>query len=132
MCRNVLLRNFFNKPFSCNMTKSDSTAGFVWVPTGVYINKNYEQMLITNLTNDNLHMAFACAFMLEHLPNDMYLSFSSDLEEYYYQRVKDMYCSSYKLTFEIDVMFMTKCGHFLHNIYTFMQQQEKKRATKKH
>ena len=63
MCRTFLLGNFFNKPFSCNMTKSDCTDVFVWVPIGVYINKNYEQELIINLTNDDLHMAFACAFM---------------------------------------------------------------------
>ena len=37
LCQNVqdhsARKYFFNKPFTCNMTKSDSTAVLVWIPT---------------------------------------------------------------------------------------------------
>ena len=69
MCRVNLLDNFFSKAFVCNMSKSDATSVFVWVPTGTYINRNYEQDLINNLSEGNLFKAFAAAFMLDHLPN---------------------------------------------------------------
>ena len=71
MCRTILLEDFFNKPFACNMTKSDSTAVFIWIPKGVYLKPNYEQDLLFYLTNNDLHMAFASAFMLHRLPNHL-------------------------------------------------------------
>ena len=112
MCRTILVEDLFNKPFGCNMTKSDSTAVFVWIPKGIYLKQNYEQDLLSYLTNNDLHMAFASAFMLDRLPNHLHMSFSTEWEEYFYQRMKDMYCSSCKLKIDIHLLFMTKCGHF--------------------
>ena len=129
MCRTILV-DFFNKPFACNMTKSDSAAVFVWIPKGVYLKPNYEQDLLFYLTNNDVHMAFASTFMLDRLPNHLDLSFSTNWEEYYYQRMKDMYCSC-KLKFEIDLLFMTKCGHFFCTICTtFMQNKEREEPLK--
>ena len=54
MCRVNLLENYFSKACVCNMSKSDTTSVFVWAPTGTYINRNYEQELINNLTEGNL------------------------------------------------------------------------------
>ena len=69
------------------MSKLDATSIFVWVPTGTYINRNYEKDLVNNLTEGNLFKAFAAAFMLDYLPNDVDISFSNEWEEYYYARV---------------------------------------------
>ena len=58
----------------------------------------------------------------------MDLSFSSDWEEYYYQRVKDMYCSSCKLKFGIDVMFMMKCGYYLAQYVPHLCSNKRKKS----
>ena len=124
-------RIFFNKAYSCNVSKSDSTSGFVWIATGVYINLNYEQDLITHRTNENLHNTFACAFMLKQVPNHVDLSLCSNWDDYYYQRLREMYCSSCKLNFKIDAMFMTICGHsFLHNMCFIYEGARKGRTSK--
>ena len=68
MCRTILQDDFFNKPFACNMNKIDATALFLWIPKGVYLKSNYEQDLLQHLTKNDLHMAFASAFMLDRLP----------------------------------------------------------------
>ena len=112
MCRTILQEDYFNKPFACNMTKIDSTAVFLWIPKGVYLKSNYEQDLLQYLTKNDLHMAFASAFMLDRLPNPLDQSFSKEWEEYYYKRMTDMYCSCCKIKIEIDLLFMAKCGHF--------------------
>ena len=80
--------------------------------TGTYINKNYEQDLINNLTEGNLFKAFSTAFMLDHLPNDVDLYLCNEWEEYYYQRARNITCSSCKIKFELGVMFMSTCVHF--------------------
>ena len=56
-------------------------------PTGTYINRNYEQDLINNLTEGNLFKAFGAAFMLNHLLGDVDSSLSNEWEEYYYNRI---------------------------------------------
>ena len=89
MCRINLLENYFSKACLCNMSKSDVTSVFVWVPTGTYINRNYEQNLTNNLTEGNLFKTFGAAFMLNHLPSDVESSFSNKWEEYYYKRVRN-------------------------------------------
>ena len=97
LCRVSLLDNYFSKPYTYNMSKSDATSVLVWVPTGTYINKNYEQDLINSLTEGNLFKAFSAEFMLTHLPNDMDLSLCNEWEEYYYQRVRNITYSSCKI-----------------------------------
>ena len=55
MCRVNLVDNYFTKPLLCNMSKSDATSVFVWVSTGTYINRNYEQDLINSLTSVRIY-----------------------------------------------------------------------------
>ena len=132
MCRTILQEDYFNKPFACNMTKIDSTAVFLWIPKGVYLKSNYEQDLLQHLTNNDLHMAFASAFMLDRLPNPLDQSFSKEWEEYYCKRMTDMYCSCCKIKIEIDLLFMAKCGHFFCTICSsFMQSKEREDSTLK-
>ena len=83
MYRIILLDNFFSKAFICNLSKSDITSVFLWVPTGTYININYEQDLIGSPIDGDLHKPFAAAFMLDHMPNDVDLSLCNEREEYY-------------------------------------------------
>ena len=80
-----------------------ATSVFVWVPKGTYINLNYEQELINNLTEGNLFKAFATAFMLDHLPSDVDSSFSNEWENYYYDRVRNLPCSACKAHFDLSV-----------------------------
>ena len=132
MCRTILQEEYFNKPFACNMTKIDSTAVFVWIPKGLYLKSNYEQDLLCHLTNNDLHMAFASAFMLDRLPNPLDQSFSTEWEEYYHKRMKEMHCSSCKIKIEIDLLFMAKCGHFFCTVCaSFMQTKEREESSLK-
>ena len=93
MCRVNLKEIFFS-----NMCKSDITSVFVWVPTGTYINKNYEQDLINNFTEGNLFKAFSAAFMLDHLPNDVDSSLCNEWEDYYYKKVRNVTCPLVRLS----------------------------------
>ena len=127
MCRVNLVDNYFTKPLLCNMSKSDATSVFVWVPTGTYINRNYEQDLINSLTEGNLFKAFAAAFMLNRLPNDIDSSLSNEWEEYYYARARDMTCSSCVAKFELSLLFITTCGHFYCTVCAaYLLQKERK------
>ena len=126
MCRVNLKENFFSKSFTCDMSKSDATSVFVWVPTGTYINKKYEQDLINNLTEGNLFKTFSAAFMLDHLPNDVDSSLCNEWEEYYYEKVRNVICPSCKVKFELRVLFMSNCGHFYCTICAaYMIQKER-------
>ena len=91
-----------------------------------YINKICEQDLINSLTEGNLFKAFSAAFMLNHLPNEVDLSLFNEWEEYYYQRARNISCSSCKIKFELGVMFMSTCGHFYCSICTaYLIQKER-------
>ena len=96
------------------------------MPTGTYINQNYEQDLINNLTEGNLFKAFAATFMLDHLPSDIDSSFSNGWGEYYYDRVRNLTCSACKAQFDLSVLFMSTCKHFYCCIYaSYLLQKER-------
>ena len=126
MCRVHLKGNLFTKSFTCNMSKSAETSVFVWVPTGTYISKNYEQDLINSLTEGNLFKAFSAAFMLDHLPNDIDASLSNEWEAYYYEKARKLLCSSCKVNFELSLLFMTTCGHFYCTICAASMNQKER------
>ena len=61
ICRTILLEHKFTKAYAIRSSKMSSTSLFTWVPTSMYMNTNYEQLLIEALTNRDLGMAFGCA-----------------------------------------------------------------------
>ena len=64
ICRTILLEHKFTKAYSIRSSKMSTTSLFTWVPTSMYMNTSYDQLLIEALTNRDLEMAFGCAFFL--------------------------------------------------------------------
>ena len=96
------------------------------MPTGTYINKNYEQDLINSLTEGNLFRSFSTTFMLNHLPNYVDSSLCNECNEYYYERARNICCSFYKVKFELTVVFMSTCGQFYCSICaSYLVQKER-------
>ena len=85
---------------------------FVWVPIVVYLKKDYENDLLSALTNNDLAEAFKCSFMLNCPPTDAQNLLCGEWKEYYNNRISNLTCSSCKAPFPNKQLFMTSCGHF--------------------
>ena len=111
-CRVLLLHNLFTKPFIVNMSTHSKTSLFVWVPIVVYLKKDYENDLLSALSNNDLAEAFKCSFMLNCPPTDAQNLLCGEWKEYYNTRISTLKCSYCKASFPNDQLFMSSCGHF--------------------
>ena len=112
VCRTTLLKHHFTKAYSIRSSKMSTTSLFTWVPTSMYMNTNYEQLLIEALTNRDLEMAFGCAFFLGKTPDDVETMIAPQWATYYQQRATHLSCACCKIDLPLTRAFMSSCYHF--------------------
>ena len=117
-CRVLLLQNLITKPYIVSMSSHSKTSLFVWVPIIVYLKKDYENDLLSALSNNDLPEAFKCAFMLNAPPTDAQNLLCHVWKNYYGSRIVSLKCCSCKASFPNDQLFMSSCEHFSCTIWS--------------
>ena len=112
LCRTTLLEHKFTKAYSIRSSKMSATSLFTWVPTSMYMNTSYDQLLIEALTNRDLEMAFGCAFFLGKSPEDVKTMIAPQWATYYQQRANHLTCACCKIDLPLTRAFMSSCYHF--------------------
>ena len=112
VCHTSLVEHKFSKPYSIRTTKMNATSLFTWVPTSLYVNTNYDQLLIEALTNRDFEMAFGCAFFLGKTPDEVENMIALQWGAYYQEHVGNMTCSCCKIDLPLARAFMSSCYHF--------------------
>ena len=94
------------------MTSHSKTSLFIWVPIIVYLKKDYENDLLSALSNNDLPEAFKCAFMLNSPATDAQSLLCPEWKEYYRSRIASLKYSSCKASFPNCQLFMSSYEHF--------------------
>ena len=94
------------------MSSHSKTSLFIWVPIVVYLQKHYENDLLSALSKNDLAEAFKCTFMLNTAPTDAQSLLCPEWKEYYGSRIVSLKCCSCKASFANGQLFMSSCGHF--------------------